>query len=1209
MFSSQRTSFNPLILEEGEEYFTDCSASFYQIEAPETPEDEHGNVPQETKGRLRLGSKSLVFEPDLVTQPIIKFPLRRITRVKENPSHSPAPIPSANSAPPGPAFTFGTLWTTMTSQWSASGGAGGGGGSGGGGKGGGEKRNVQGGMTRQESGEALEQFAVVATETVLVPTVSVGGETRCVSPYSITKHPAPSEYVFRVLYASASPIFTLTMELWQASKLEMEDAQSIIQDRLRIFTRGLQFDVSRLDHRETLLTHKHYWVYQIKPLLRHRGMLQLTTDAVYFQPQPNFSNRPFTRIPLKAILHIFRRTYATRRIALEVISDVTAPGVGVGGGGGGLASSLSNSNALFLAFETPSEREAVAALLQQQVPNAFQLQQSDAYLQKMTRLWQGGHISNFHYLDFLNSAAGRSRNDFSQYPIMPWVLSDYESPELNLDVDASFRDLSKPIGALNEQRLKDLVARMEDLPPDEQFLYGTHYSTPAYVVYWLVRLLPECQLRLHGGRFDAWPRMFHSVSNSWRAALSHQASFFAELMPDFYQRDPEFLLNQLKVTTHEGALGDVELPPWARSPLDFLVKMRAALESEHVSHHLPLWIDLIFGYRQRGEEARKAHNLFHPLTYAEPEPEGVLPTSQQKDSQKEPGSPTPALGGRSHVSQAALETQVQEFGQTPQQLFRDPHPPRLHCPQWKPADLLTSPTESEPWFIKLRRDKIHQHAPAPTSTPTSTTTPGPPVFPSPVPSSLSARMHSRMASSPPSSTHPRPSSANAAWSARTSPREHRERERETDRERESEGHTAAPESEEARGGGGGGLVGVCGAVHRRTLQGVCRSLTGLAVDDCHASVIDGTGCLRVWQQTDADDPSSFASSSSSMANGPGPPSVQSFVLAQLPLSSVISLPIGRPSLLAIGAFDGALVLFNPTSGSTVAKQLTHADTLRCLATDLSSGSGGQTSTSTHTLVSGSADQTVRVWAVTPSALRHLQALDDHQEEVTCVGVCGNTVVSAASDGTLVMWDPRCQEGPLFSASHEAAVVHCDIREHRAMSISEDGDTRLWDIRAAASGGGAGAGGGGGEVMSMARGSSLPPNAKTSSSRIKCATSDGWGTALVGGHVQIEGQSHPYAALWDVPQQRELHRWSFDDSTPALRCIDFLSAWPTHGTTTTEGGSPGTVYDDPTGLAGEYLRTTTQQPRLSPSLLVGERQSGAIALFSVVRSHAAVVDSR
>jgi hypothetical protein len=49
----------------------------------------------------------------------------------------------------------------------------------------------------------------------------------------------------------------------------------------------------------------------------------------------------------------------------------------------------------------------------------------------------------------LNTIAGRSFNDLSQYPIFPWILSDYKSPKLDLNSSSSYRDLSKPIGVLN----------------------------------------------------------------------------------------------------------------------------------------------------------------------------------------------------------------------------------------------------------------------------------------------------------------------------------------------------------------------------------------------------------------------------------------------------------------------------------------------------------------------------------------------------------------------------------------------------------------------------------------------------------------------------------------------------------------------------------------------------------------------------------------
>jgi len=44
------------------------------------------------------------------------------------------------------------------------------------------------------------------------------------------------------------------------------------------------------------------------------------------------------------------------------------------------------------------------------------------------------------------------------------------------------------------------------------------------------------------------------------------------------------------------------LPPWANGSVrEFITKHREALESDYVSENLHNWIDLIFGYKQRGK--------------------------------------------------------------------------------------------------------------------------------------------------------------------------------------------------------------------------------------------------------------------------------------------------------------------------------------------------------------------------------------------------------------------------------------------------------------------------------------------------------------------------------------------------------------------------------------------------------------------------------
>jgi hypothetical protein len=112
---------------------------------------------------------------------------------------------------------------------------------------------------------------------------------------------------------------------------------------------------------------------------------------------------------------------------------------------------------------------------------------------------------------------------------MPWTLINFTSPTLDLTNPENFRDLTKPIGALNQHRLFLLQERMKEnchVSKQCNFLYGNHYSTPGYNVYWLSREIPECLLFLQGGRFDTWPRLFHSLNATWSYLQEGRVKWF-----------------------------------------------------------------------------------------------------------------------------------------------------------------------------------------------------------------------------------------------------------------------------------------------------------------------------------------------------------------------------------------------------------------------------------------------------------------------------------------------------------------------------------------------------------------------------------------------------------------------------------------------------------------------------------------------------------
>ena len=284
-----------------------------------------------------------------------------------------------------------------------------------------------------------------------------------------------------------------------------------------------------------------------------------------------------------------------------------------------------------------------------------------------TRKWSKGEMSNFHYLILINTMAGRTFNDLTQYPVFPWVLADYTSEELDLTNPRTFRDLSKPMGCQNPDRQAEFRDRYQSFAEmgDERsppFHYGTHYSSAMIVTSYLIRLQPfvHSYLLLQGGSFDHPDRLFYSIQKAWTSASRDNMTDVRELVPEFFYL-PEFLINRngYDFGTRQGNGGTIDnvcLPPWAKGdPKIFITKHREALESEYVSQHLHQWIDLVFGHKQRGEAALEATNVFHHLSYQ---------GAKDLDTISDP------------VERLATIGIIHNFGQTPHQIFQRTHPPR-----------------------------------------------------------------------------------------------------------------------------------------------------------------------------------------------------------------------------------------------------------------------------------------------------------------------------------------------------------------------------------------------------------------------------------------------------------------------------------------------------------------------------------------------------
>ncbi|CAG9098190.1 unnamed protein product [Plutella xylostella] len=550
-----KSRFSMLLLEPGEIYFEDYSC---------TMNDAVLKSVSAIQGRLKLCSKSLVFEPRDWAFPLYKLQFKDASDISI--AH-----PKTNEAP---------------------------------------KNAIK--MKVQQYSEMLE-------DNILAPYKFVYEER---------------EFYFFFDFALAEECLSQMLQLQRASTLHAPEHNSMVATILHSRYTRMVFDPVMMDD----FTEKIVCELQaekISPLVRHQGKLALTPTTLYFQPFNNIESSPILKLKLSKLKRIYKRRFLLRHVGLELYSDEE-----------------SMVPHIYLSFQSEHERDTLYNVIEKSPEASLER----VHPEEMTLQWQNGIVSNYDYLIYLNCLADRSKNDLTQYPVFPWVVADYSSKILNLDKAESFRDLSKPMGALNPDRLEKLLERYDEMS-SPKFLYGSHYSAPGLVLFYLVRKYPQYMLCLQNGRFDHPDRMFNSISDVYNNCLRNMSDF-KELLPEFYDTDGggDFLMNKYEIhfgERHDGSKVDnVALPPWASSAQDFVSKLREALESEYVSRHLHLWIDLIFGYKQRGPEAVKANNVFYHLCY-----EGAVDLESVGDMN----------------DRHALEVQIMEFGQVPKQLFTRPH--------------------------------------------------------------------------------------------------------------------------------------------------------------------------------------------------------------------------------------------------------------------------------------------------------------------------------------------------------------------------------------------------------------------------------------------------------------------------------------------------------------------------------------------------------
>lgn len=650
--------FSELLLEHGEKHLQDWAVTASSSSSSLNKNSSNSYQMKKLEGRLRLCSQSIVFEPRHSSRGIIRIPFRFMSAC---PSTTSIADNNNNNA---------TVVTLRADRYVIL-----------------KANNVIAPYEHIQSSPSTEfRFTFVHSSPQMMIALTQEIFNAETNNSNVSKSIPSVSFAADVTFDDSAPPIIPLPSPTSSSSFAHEKRNQIIEQITELAMENNLFDTTNLLHiHERPLTP--VLRSSIKtPLLEEKGVVILTDYALYFQPailsgsavvmSSNHNAKNGTGRSggggrahmwcIEDFVALARRYDGLKDRGMEIYLAKLE---------GGKASHYS----VLLTFDSTESRERLIHLISKQCsasrPLPIPCYTDRNFVESVVELWLSNQLSNFEYLLLLNSAAGRSFHDLSRYPVFPWVLSSYgDEDTLDLTNSNNFRDLSKPIGALNEERFESFKKRYESMVQqqksshgsaaqqnnhhqDAPFMYGTHYSAPGYVLFYLLRVMPEHMLCLQNGKFDVPDRLFYSLQSTYESILSNNADL-KELIPEFYDPDCfDFLINSMGLQLGNLQTGervdDVILPSYAKTPKDFLRKNRAALESDHCTKNLPKWIDLIFGVSSRGTRAKTARNLFHPTSYLGPADLDAMHSDDEKNR---------------------AEIQATEFGIVCDKLFRKEHP-------------------------------------------------------------------------------------------------------------------------------------------------------------------------------------------------------------------------------------------------------------------------------------------------------------------------------------------------------------------------------------------------------------------------------------------------------------------------------------------------------------------------------------------------------
>ena len=216
-----------------------------------------------------------------------------------------------------------------------------------------------------------------------------------------------------------------------------------------------------------------------------------------------------------------------------------------------------------------------------------------------------------------------------------------KEPIINEDLNKEFKRIIFPNDKIKINELyNNKEFKIESIP----YFYGSHYSNPAYISYYLSRILPFSfsAIEIQGNSFGVADRLFMNLERSFISSSSEKSDL-RELIPEFFflpnlfcnfnnlnfgflqdkssnQNSTSKILRAIrekkKIINENDKIyvNEVLTGFWNKNNSNFFVFLhRKILENKKLK--INDWIKLIFGIFSVGDEARNNQNLFMPYCY------------------------------------------------------------------------------------------------------------------------------------------------------------------------------------------------------------------------------------------------------------------------------------------------------------------------------------------------------------------------------------------------------------------------------------------------------------------------------------------------------------------------------------------------------------------------------------------------------------------